>query len=124
MSHPAEASLARLEALVDGVIAALTAGRQVDHAEMAEAKGRALLELSRHTPPRDPDEALAARVGRVRAKLAEEERLLAVRLRAAELVSDVVAEAIQQEDWDGTYGPQPAFHAPVRKDRASAEGGG
>lgn len=108
MSHPAAASLTRLETLVDDAIGALRRGERVDHSAMAEAKGRALLELSRHGRlPAAADEPFAAQVGRVRAKLAEEERLLAIRLKAAEMVAEVVAEAIVASEADGTYGPRP-----------------
>lgn len=126
MSHPAAASLTRLEILVDGAIAALAAGEEVDHAAMAEAKGRALLELSRHDPLRgtDDDPGLAASVGRLRAKLAEEERLLGIRLRAAEMVSGIVAEAILAAEADGTYGPRPPAPAtPAGRSRSVGEGG-
>lgn len=117
MTHPAAASLDRLESLIDGSIAALVEGRTIDHPAMVEAKGRALLELSRHrtTPAAQTDEALAAQVGRVRAKLAEEERLLSIRLRAAELVSDIVTDALRENEWDGTYGPRPAVPARAEK---------
>lgn len=117
MSHPAAASLARLESLVDEAISALKSGQRVDHAAMADAKGRALLELSRHARKSGeaPDETLAARVGRLRAKLAEEERLLSVNLRAAEMVSSLVAEAILSSEADGTYGPQPPCAVPAER---------
>jgi len=115
------ASLDRLESLVDGSIAALEAGGHVDDAAMAEAKGRALLELSRHRVPADwsAAEPLGERVARLRGKLAREERLLSVRLRAAELVSELVAEALMAGEWDGTYGPHL-----VRTRRSPAGGEG
>jgi len=117
VSHPAAASLGRLEILVDGAIAALRSGDFVDHGAMAEAKGRALLELSRHgrIPVGEADVPFAAQVGRLRAKLAEEERLLSIRLKAAEMVAEVVAEAILAGEADGTYGPRPARAAPTER---------
>jgi hypothetical protein len=104
-----DASLDRLESLVDGSIAALEGGGAVDDAAMAEAKGRALLELSRHRIPEDgtASDALGEKVTRLRNKLAREEKLLGVRLRAAELVSDLIAEALVADEWDGTYEPWP-----------------
>jgi VIT1/CCC1 family predicted Fe2+/Mn2+ transporter len=108
VTHPATASLARLEALVDDNLEALAAGAPIDHAAVSEAKGRALLELSRQRAPAAAvDQDLAEQVGRLRGKLAEEQRLLAIRLRAAELVGEIVAEALLETESDGTYGPCP-----------------
>jgi len=115
MMHPTDASLSRLEQLIDSAIAQLSAGAPVDHATMADAKGRALLELTRSAQPADAilDETRAARIGRLRAKLAEEERLLGVQLKAAEMVSGIVADAILASDADGTYGPRPSHPKPA-----------
>ena len=118
MIHPTDASLARLEGLVDSAISALRAGAAVDHAAMADAKGRALLELTRGPQPdgsigEAADQTRAARIGRLRAKLAEEERLLGVQLKAAEMVSGIVSDAILASEADGTYGPRPPRAGPT-----------
>ncbi|MBJ3778656.1 hypothetical protein [Acuticoccus mangrovi] len=109
-------SLTRLETLIDGAIAALEDGGPLDDGGMADAKGRALLELSRYGRP--PAELItpeqARQIRRVREKLARESRLLGVRLEAAEVVSSIVAEAVMADEWDGTYGPRPALQREKR----------
>ncbi|MCF3932495.1 flagellar protein FlgN [Acuticoccus sp. M5D2P5] len=112
MTQALATSLARLEALVDDCIAALETGGRVDDAGFAEAKGRALLQLSRFgaVPIDALDDALSDQVSRLRHKLAREESLLKVRLQAAELVAELVADAVMADEWDGTYAP----HSPIR----------
>lgn len=105
---PLTHSLSRLEQLLDSTILALEAREQVDDAGLSDAKGRALLELSRLTPAlhvADRTE-IAPMVTRVRAKLAREAALLQRRLAAAELVSEIIADAVMSGEWDGTYGPE------------------
>lgn len=98
-------SLARLELLADDAIASMTSATTIDDRAMADAKGRALLELSRMRAP-SPEampQDMIALIERVRAKLSEEGRLLKLRLEAAELVSGIVADAVMTAEWDGTY---------------------
>lgn len=113
------ASLDRLETLLDDNLAALQTGASVDDAAVAQAKGRMLLELSRHPVPTDrtPHTAeLADRVARVRRKLNEERRLLQRRLEAAELISAIITETVMADEGDGTYAPyRPA--APAERPR-------
>jgi hypothetical protein len=101
-------SLGRLEGLLDTTIAALEAREPIDDAAFADAKGRALLELSRLTPALKASDAaeLAPALERVRVKLAREAALLQRRLAAAELVSEIIADAVMSGEWDGTYGPE------------------
>lgn len=110
MSDPVRQALERLEAILDASIEGLMSGAKVDDAAIADAKGRALLELSRLAATgsaRTPADEHVAAVARVRDKLARERTLLGYRLDAAALVSRLVAEAVLAEDWDGTYGPRP-----------------
>jgi hypothetical protein len=105
---PLTHSLCRLEQLLDATITALEAREQVDDAGLADAKGRTLLELSRLTPALQAADAaeVAPLVERVRVKLAREAALLQRRLAAAELVSEIIADAVMSGEWDGTYGPE------------------
>ncbi|ORE90408.1 hypothetical protein [Acuticoccus yangtzensis] len=97
----------RLEGLIDTSIAAMKASASIDDKALADAKGRALLELSRlgkgHAAE---DEQTLEQVRRLRAKLAVEEKLLLRRLEAARIISEIVTEAVLAEESDGTYGPR------------------
>lgn len=102
-------AVSRLEGLIDTSIAAMRARAAIDDKALADAKGRALLELSRlggHYVPEE-DEVLLEHVRRLRTKLAMEERLLLRRLEAARLIADIVTEAVLAEESDGTYEPRP-----------------
>ena len=103
-------SLTRLETMIDGSIAALTAREFVDDRGLADAKGRALLELSRISQRSAPDldASTASTVARLKAKLDHESRLLALRLDAAQLIATLVSDAVMAEEWDGTYDPRPS----------------
>lgn len=118
MTHALTISLTNLEALIDEANAAMKAGMPIDDAAMAAAKGRALLALSRatHLDPAAPGESvLRDTIRRIKDKLEEERTLLSRRLQAAEVIADLVAEALLERDWDGTYeAPVPAL-APVRR---------
>lgn len=97
-------ALGRLETLLDGSIAAMTAREPLDDRALGDAKGRALLELSRiGQRAASIDDATAETVVRVRGKLRREGDLLALRLAAAETIADIVAGAARLDDWDGTY---------------------
>ena len=103
-------AVSRLEGLIDTSIAAMKASASIDDKALADAKGRALLELSRlghHQPP--VDDGMAAQIRRVRAKLATEEKLLLRRLEAARVISEIVTEAVLAEESDGTYEPRPTL---------------
>lgn len=105
MTHALDATLARLETLLDGSIAAMKERLPLDDRALADAKGRALLELSRiNQRGLIPADDLAETVVRVRAKLRTEGELLHYRLAAAETIADLVAAASQVDEWDGTYG--------------------
>ncbi|RAH98301.1 hypothetical protein DLJ53_26700 [Acuticoccus sediminis] len=101
-------AVSRLEGLIDTSIAAMKASASIDDKALADAKGRALLELSRlgHYRPGD-DEQLLEQVRRLRTKLATEEKLLMRRLEAARVIAEIVTEAVLAEESDGTYEPRP-----------------
>lgn len=109
-------SINRLEILIDGSIAALTERTVIDDRAIADAKGRALLELSRigQRAPVPIDEITAATVTRLAGKLRREGELLSQRLEAAALIAQLVTEAVLADDWDGTYEwrPVPAEFRP------------
>lgn len=101
-------AVSRLEGLIDTSIAAMKASASIDDKALADAKGRALLELSRlgnHTPGEDAQ--LLDQVRRLRSKLATEEKLLMRRLEAARVIAEIVTEAVLAEESDGTYEPRP-----------------
>lgn len=100
-------SISRLEGLIDTSIAAMQAGARIDDKGIADAKGRALLELSR-LGSRLPtgDQQLLEQIRRLRGKLAAEEQLILRRLEAARLIAEIVTEAVLAEESDGTYEPR------------------
>ncbi|MEM8852373.1 MAG: hypothetical protein AAGD34_01655 [Pseudomonadota bacterium] len=112
------AALDRLEVTLDIAIAKMEAGEAVDDAAMAEAKGRALLELSRLgqlDKGRPKPEGLPDQLTRVKVKIAREQVLLGVRLDAAALVSNLIADALASNEWDGTYSPHPPHTSAARR---------
>lgn len=113
MMHALTISLGNLETLIDEANAAMKAGAPVDDAAMTAAKGRALLALSRATniDQNAPGfEGVRDAIARIKTKLEEERTLLSRRLAAAEVIADLVAEALIAREWDGTYtAPAPAL---------------
>ncbi|ACA20776.1 conserved hypothetical protein [Methylobacterium sp. 4-46] len=101
------ASLTRLEATIDEETEALLTRRPIDQDEVNRRKSQSLLELTRlarhRDEPADPD--LAACLTRLRDKLARNQEVVALNLRAVEEVSEVIAGALRAADSDGTYGP-------------------
>lgn len=101
-------AVSRLEGLIDTSIAAMRASASIDDKALADAKGRALLELSRLGNHRPQDDAqLLEQIRRLRGKLATEEKLLMRRLEAARVIAEIVTEAVLAEESDGTYEPRP-----------------
>jgi hypothetical protein len=102
------ASLTRLEATIDAETQALLARAPIDQDEFNRRKSQSLLELTRLTRRLDDAPAgpeLAACLTRLRDKLARNQEVVALHLRAVEEVSEVVATALRAAESDGTYAP-------------------
>jgi hypothetical protein len=100
------AVLKRLEAAVETETEALLAHRPLDHAELNRTKGQSLLELSRLTRDLDPetiDAATAIHLARLRDRLARNQEVVALHLRAVEEIGETLAAAALRLDSDGTY---------------------
>lgn len=111
------AALAKLDDMLDQAMGIGPDGTRqpIDDHAVATQKGRMLLELSRlptpnEGPPIPPE--LAEKAHQVRARLADEQRLLKRRIEAADMISGLIAEAVMAEEWDGTYEPRGALTAP------------
>ncbi|MEO1105039.1 MAG: flagellar protein FlgN [Pseudomonadota bacterium] len=105
-------ALERLEKVLDQSIEAMTDRIGIDHTGIINDKSRALLALSRlasDITPAHLGEDAKAIVTRVRDKLASEQALLERRLDASRVVVDLIGDAVIASDWDGTYGPIPAY---------------
>lgn len=105
-------ALERLEAVLDESIAAMGERAGIDHTALVNAKSRALLALSRLSAdiaPANRGEDVKAIVARVREKLTAEQGLLERRLDASRVVVGLIGDAVVASDWDGTYGPIPAY---------------
>ena len=107
------ASLTRLEATIDAETAALSAHAAFDQDAFNRRKSQSLLELTRLARREDAlaDPEVAACLGRLRDKLARNQQVVALHLRAAEEVSDVVARALRAAESDGTYPAAPRIAA-------------
>ncbi|RVU20266.1 flagellar protein FlgN [Methylobacterium oryzihabitans] len=102
------ASLRRLEATIEAETESLVALRPFDQDEVNRRKGQSLLELTRLSRRLDdapPEPEALACLGRLRAKLERNHEVVAMHLRAAQEVSDIVARALRDADSDGTYAP-------------------
>ncbi len=100
------AALKRLEATVEAETEALLAHRPADHAALNAAKSQSLLELTRLTRGLDAeslDAATAIHLARLRDKLARNQEVVALHLRAVEEIGETLAEAALRADSDGTY---------------------
>ena len=100
------AALKRLEATVEAETEALLAHHPVDHEALNRAKSQRLLELTRLTRGLDPeriDAATAIHLARLRDKLARNQEVVAMHLRAVEEIGETLAAAALHADSDGTY---------------------
>ncbi|MDR7040037.1 hypothetical protein J2X36_004817 [Methylobacterium sp. BE186] len=103
------ACLSRLEATIEAETEALLARRAVDHAAVNHLKSQSLLELSRLSRGLDPaglDAVAAIHLARLRDKLARNQEVVAMHLRAVEEIGETVAAAERAAESDGTYAPR------------------
>lgn len=110
-SNPAgalAAALDRLDRVIEAETHALEANAPIDLAETNRQKSQGLLEitrLSRGLPP-GGDPAVTARLGALRERLAENQRLLGFHLAAVREVSDLMVGVLNEAESDGTYDPR------------------
>ncbi len=100
------AALKRLEETVEAETDALLALRPTDHAALNRAKSQSLLELTRLTRGLDPagiDATTAIHLARLRDKLARNQEVVGLHLRAVEEIGDTLAAAALRAESDGTY---------------------
>ena len=104
-----EIVIQRLEEVVDQETAALKSRKQVDLKDFNDRKSHALLDLSRALRQMQAGGAnqayLKNRLAELRAKLEVNRRVLQMHLEAVREVSTTLADAIREQDSDGTYSP-------------------
>ena len=99
-------SLVRLEETIEAETAALLSHRLADQEEFNRRKSQGLLEITRLVrtlgdAPVGPE--LAGRLEGLRAKLALNQSVIEMHLRAVQEVADIMSVAIQSAESDGTY---------------------
>lgn len=99
-------TMQRVEKLIDRETEALRSRTPIDLKESNNGKSQALLELSLATRSLDGallDPDIVRRLRILRGKLETNQAILRRHLEAVREVANVVAETIQDADWDGTY---------------------
>lgn len=98
-------TIERLECVLDAETAALQQHTGLDLSEFNHKKRHGVLELSRTMRVLD-EEALEFAQGplnRLRGKVEKNLSILEIHMRAVHAVSDIIANAIQERESDGTY---------------------
>jgi hypothetical protein len=101
-----ERTMLRVEKLVDAETAALRSRTPIDLKESNNGKSQALLEFSlaiRSLEGAPPDAELVKRLKVLRGKLETNRIVLRMHLEAVREIANVVADTIQNSEWDGTY---------------------
>jgi hypothetical protein len=101
-----ERTMQRIEKLVDSETAALRSRAAIDLKESNNGKSQALLEFSlaiRSLEGTPLDVDLVKRLKALRGKLETNRVVLRMHLEAVREVANVVADTIQDSEWDGTY---------------------
>jgi flagellar biosynthesis/type III secretory pathway chaperone len=100
--------LDRLETVLGEETRALTAGISIDVGQFTRRKNQLLLELTsahRTCNKAELESALAPRARQLKALMQANEKALAIHLEAARQVSQIIVEAMQKAESDGTYAP-------------------
>jgi len=100
------ACVKRLEAVIEEETEALEARLPVDLAALNRRKSQGLLELTRLTRGLEPaglDATLGIHLARLRDKLARNQEVVALHLRALQEIDDTLAQAALAAESDGTY---------------------
>jgi flagellar biosynthesis/type III secretory pathway chaperone len=104
-----EIVIQRLEEVVDQETAALKSRKPVDLKDFNDRKSHALLDLTRALRQMQAggqsQSHLMGRIGSLREKLEVNRRVLQMHLEAVREVSATLADAIREQDSDGTYSP-------------------
>jgi hypothetical protein len=106
-----EKTMQRVERLVDNETAALRARAAINLKESNNGKSQALLEFSLAIRALDGtplDSELVKRLGVLRSKLETNRVVLRMHLEAVREIANVVADTIQDSEWDGTYSQHAA----------------
>lgn len=112
-----ERAMQRIEDLVDGETEALQSRTAIDLRESNNRKSRALLELdmaSRELDGLQLDDDFMTRLKRLRDKLETNRTVLAKHLEAVREIAALIADAIQDAEWDGTYSQYAAAGGEAR----------
>jgi len=110
-------AIARTEELIDLETRSLEKDTPIDLQELGRRKTQALLELTRlarAVPDGAGDRSLADRLDAFRAKLERNAELLKLHLAAVREVATVIANALHDAEWDGTYDRLVKRSAPAR----------
>jgi hypothetical protein len=102
-------TMLRIEKLVDRETEALQTRAAIDLKESNNSKSQALLELGLVTRGMDGSELdpeLVEGIKALRTKLEFNQVVLRRHLEAVREIASVVADTIQDREWDGTYSPQ------------------
>jgi hypothetical protein len=109
VSSSIDRTMQRVEKLLDRETEALRSRQPIDLKESNNGKSQALLELSlaaRSLEGIKIDPELSRRLKALRGKLETNQAVLRRHLEAVREVASVVAETIQDVEWDGTYSQQ------------------
>jgi hypothetical protein len=101
-----ERTMQRIEKLLDRETEALNSRTAIDLKESNNSKSQALLELglaARYLDGGPLDPELVERLKALRGKLEANQAVLRRHLDAVREVANVVADTIQDREWDGTY---------------------
>jgi hypothetical protein len=101
-----ERIMLRVEKLVDAETAALRSRTPIDLKESNNGKSQALLEFTlaiRSLEGTPLDAELISRLKVLRSKLETNRVVLRMHLEAVREIANVVADTIQNSEWDGTY---------------------
>jgi hypothetical protein len=104
-------TMQRIDKILDRETEALQTRAAIDLKESNNRKSQALLELGLATRGLEDirlDPELVEGLKALRAKLAFNQTVLRRHLDAVREVASVVADTIQDRDWDGTYSPHAA----------------
>ncbi|OAS27519.1 hypothetical protein [Methylobacterium platani] len=100
------ACVKRLEAVIEEETEALETRAPADLGDLNRRKSQGLLELTRLTRGLDVaalDATVAIHLARLRDKLARNQQVVALHLRALEEIDDTLAQAALAAESDGTY---------------------
>ncbi len=108
------ACIKRLEAVIEEETEALEARLPADIDGLNRRKSQGLLELTRLTRGLDPtglDATTAIHLARLRDKLARNQQVVALHLRALEEIDDTLAQAALAAESDGTYSARTSLRS-------------